>query len=104
MTRDELIEKMARAIIDGLGHPERADTPVSVLRGGEWVYAGPMWAVEYVPAAKAALSIIESAGFAVVPREPTKEMKNVAFASILDPLGTLHDAYRAMIAAAQDKS
>lgn len=69
MTDDEIVEKIARAIIIGLPHPEGPDTKVSGFTGGKWEPLGPMWKVEYVGAARAALSVMRSEIDAAVLKE-----------------------------------
>ncbi len=62
MTRDELIEAMARAVCGAEVDDWNREQP-----GGDLLPA-------YGPLATAALAAIEAAGCVVAPREPTREM------------------------------
>lgn len=55
---EQLVEKVARAIITGMNHPEGPDTPVSGFINGEWKPLGPLWKVEFSEAARAAVALV----------------------------------------------
>jgi hypothetical protein len=91
MTRDELIEAMARAMLteqmERLLRTAGLDMDDDFLRG---------WLGSQV--APHALSAIEAAGFAVVPKEATGEMKEAGFLRLCDRVRDANDIYAAMIA------
>lgn len=85
MTRDEIIECMARGMVDG-------EANRLVFRMSE-----------------RALTALEAAGMAVVPVESTEKMVRAGFESgafdndtFLSPRRRLGDIYRAMLAAAKE--
>jgi len=103
MTRDELIETMARAASNyackAIGSDNTWDTASESERN------------EIRPAFEVALTAIEAAGYAVVPKQASTEMVIAGQETFLDngyTHGELHDgtlrkAYAAMIAAARSQ-
>ncbi|QDZ10565.1 hypothetical protein [Devosia ginsengisoli] len=72
------------------------------------IYGGEVTWRQSVPAAEAALSALDAAGFAVVPKEPTQEMWAASGDAIVKLGHVHHDAiseacYRSMLSAAQVK-
>lgn len=65
MTRDELVEVMARAMAREAGHEPDSKPP-------GWPH---VWWTEYAPEARAALSAMEALGVVPVLVEATEEMK-----------------------------
>jgi hypothetical protein len=89
MTRDQLIETMARAICAAEGFdPDNQET------------TGISYWVTWAQHATAALTALEAAGMRVVPVEPTKAMLSVSY----NDTETLDDTWRAMVLAAQEDS
>ena len=74
MMDDELIEKVARAIMAGMEYPENPDTPCSRLMvDGTWKVLGPLWEVEFEESARAAIQAVREAGWVqMVPQDRPK--------------------------------
>jgi|GEM_PF-5927148 len=94
-TREELIEVMARAIASWEYEPKT------------WSYLDPTEQQFAFGSAKEALAAIESAGFRVVPYEPTFDIVSAGGAAVWDKAGEnrhkcMELAYRAMLDAAND--
>lgn len=102
MTRDQLVETMARAMCrDDFGEVEH-EGHVVADRPENWT--------PYIPLATAALTAIEAAGMRVVPVEPTEAMIQGWINEWHEGVGVivLNDlmrrGYRSMLAAAQEDS
>jgi hypothetical protein len=102
MTRDQIIETMARAMCEREGYEPETE----YLGTGK-----PLWRC-FEPEATAALSALEAAGLAVVPTDATEEQLEAAIAAMRKPRMrlnytpaddrvTLCVAYKAMTTAAQ---
>lgn len=93
MTRDEIVEVMARALAEHDGRdPDAAAT---------WFGGNKIW-VEYESDAKAALSALDAAGMRVVPVEPSEWSVKTASLLHTTPAHECRSIYRAMLAASQE--
>jgi hypothetical protein len=101
MTREQIIETMARALCARI-YPSPDFKP----DGSQWPSAWERSRVEFHQQATAALSALEAAGMVVVPREPTDKMIDAAIMADRPPLrkitvgDVLKAEYTAMVKAA----
>jgi uncharacterized membrane protein len=90
MTREQLVEKIARACCEANG--QEADAFLASGTEAEWTF--------YVVDAEAALSAIEAAGLRIVPAEPTTaQLYAGQRAWLADAERKSSTLYRAMVAA-----
>jgi len=99
---DKLIEVLARDHSGRVFDQFFCDPHRSPERRAQWIEK--TWKA-YMPEARAALTAIREAGYAVVPVEPTEKMLEAGWRILPDMLGgdAPGEVYRAMIAAAQEE-
>lgn len=90
-TSPDLIEAVARAILAERYQLEngRLNTNIS------WETIDENTRVRYLDQARAALSVIENAGFVLMPKEPTEEM--LTDAALRHPDGDMYDVFPLII-------
>lgn len=102
MTRDEILETMARAIAASQGHYPDEMAPAAVICGKQNQLL-PWWRA-FEEEAAAALTALEAKGVAVVPVEPAQQMLDAAEPQYSDDWRDRHqaikDIWSAMITAA----